>query len=201
MKYLTVGTRELREDLLYKIEDIEDISHIKPRGGLWLTKQYDDCKTFNEWVDYIIENPRILCLKNKSPYIFTQPCSLVTLKEDAKVFNLNTMDKFKELIRKYPYENTKFSYEELSKDYDGIYVDIHGVIRDEKREKIVDQFRRFSIDSLILFNLDCIDYYQSGNIEIEPFDLEFPTYDYYYEINIEDERKRVIKPKTKVLKR
>ena len=41
VKYLTVGTKELKADMLYGIEDLEDIGIIKPRGGLWLTKYYD----------------------------------------------------------------------------------------------------------------------------------------------------------------
>lgn len=199
MKYLTVGTKELKADMLYGIEDLEDIGIIKPRGGLWLTKYYDDTPNYNEWVDYMIEHPSILCYKNKEPNIFVQQCALVTLKKDTKIFVLDTPEKHKYLIDNYPYNKAKFSYEDLSADYDGIYVRPHEITKNDNNETTREKFNRFSIDSLILFNLDCIDYYQSGIVDIEPFDVEFPEYDYcnrYYEIKIEATKKKVDTRKT-----
>ncbi len=193
MKYLTVGTRELKEELLYPVEDIEDPSTYKPRGGLWLTEQYDDCPTYNRWVDYILEHPNIFYIKNTSKNIWQQPCSLVSLRQDSKIFLLDSPEKHNYLLENYPYKNIKFSYEDLSQHYDGIFVDLLNVRNLRKDIITYEKYDKFSINSLILFNLNCIDYYQSGIVDIEPFEMEMNYFDYYYEIKIEDTKKKVLK--------
>ena len=54
MKYLTVGTNEIRDDLFRNIENTESI---KPRGGLWLTQYDERIKDYNHWVDFILMHP------------------------------------------------------------------------------------------------------------------------------------------------
>jgi len=212
MKYLTVGTKELKNNMLYEVEDVENFNALKPRGGLWLSEQNENL-TYNRWIDYLIEHPYTLRRKSKNNEIFIQPCTLVSLKEVAKIFRLETPEQYAYLINNYPHNSgKKFSYEDLSVDYDGIFVNIDTLTRLTSDWVLKENLDRFSINSLILFNLDCIDYYQSGEVHINPFKLEDDE-DYYYdlknnlaeynyEIKIEDEKKKIeIKNNDKTKKR
>ena len=110
MKYLTVGTSEIRDDLFVKPEDTIATS-VKPRGGLWLTQYHDE--RYNEWVDYILEDPVVLYYKSKGHSIWEQPCSLVTLKETANIFVLDSKESLDYLKQNYPLDDDKFSYEQI----------------------------------------------------------------------------------------
>ncbi len=183
MKYLTVGRDELTT-----VRKVEDTETIKPRGGLWLTKYENE--HYNEWVDYILEDTVALVYKSRGSSIWKQPCSLVTLKESANIFTLNDADSLSFLKDRYPQVDNKFSYSELSKDYDGIYVDMYKLLM-----KVDDsRFYKFGVNSLILFNFDCIDYYQSGMVDIEPFDYEYGYCETVnYEIKCNDAKKRILR--------
>ena len=184
MKYLTVGTNEIKSELFKSIEDTETI---KPRGGLWLTKYENE--HYNEWVDYILEDTIALVYKSKGDSIWRQPCSLVTLSESANLFTLNNKDSFEFLKNNYPLDDNKFSYSEISHKYDGIYVDMYKLLLEVNDPRIY----KFGVNSLILFNLDCIDYYQSGVVDIEPFDYEYGCCEMTnYEIKYDSVKKRIL---------
>ena len=124
MQYLTVGTREITQELFMNVEDTDKES-IKPRGGLWLTRydsQFDD---YNEWVDYMIANPVTLYYKSRNYSMWEQPCSLVTLHDNANIYQLNGQENFDYLRTNYPLANDKFSYEQISHVYDGMFVDMY----------------------------------------------------------------------------
>lgn len=192
MKYLTVGTSEITRDLFKKVEDTE-ATNMKPRGGLWFTKYDESYSNYNEWVDYIIENPTVLYYKSKGHSIWQQPCSLVTLKEPAKLFYLNSKDSLNHLRNNYPLEDRKFSYEAISQVYDGLFVDMYGLLSDIEDDETRSRIYKFGVDSLVLFNLDCIDYYQSGVVLIEPYDFEYAKYEgTTYEIKYDNVKKRIL---------
>ena len=187
MKYLTVGTNEIREDLFRNIEDTESI---KPRGGLWLTEYDEDIKDYNRWVDFILMHPNVLFYKTKDCSPWIQPCSIVSLSDDTKLFSLDSVEKLEYLMHHYPLVEERFSYQDLSRDYDGIYIDLCR-FSDSKK---MNEFSTFGVSSFILFHLNCIDYYQAGNVIIEPFDFEDGlNFDRYYQIEYSHVKKKVLK--------
>ncbi len=152
---------------------------------------------YNEWVDYMLEDSNTFYFKSLNYSIWEQPCSLVALKEDANILVLDSREKLDRLRQKHPLANDKFSYEAISNMYDGIIVDMNKLlyngdtVSDDKTRR---QINRFGVNSLILFNLDCIDYYQSGVVSIEPFDFEYGYNEgTSYTINIEDTKKKILK--------
>ena len=186
MKYLTVGTSEIENELFRNVEDTEP-SNIKPKGGLWLTKYYSD--RYNEWVDYILEDPVALYYKSRGNSIWEQPCSLVTLNDSANILMLDNKEIFEYLKKNYPLADDKFSYEAISHIYDGIYVDMYKLLHVVNDPRLY----KFAVNSLVLFNLDCIDYYQSGVVNIEPFDYECGFCEApIYEIKCDDVKKKTL---------
>ena len=190
MKYLTVGTREITKELFRPIEDVN--GSIKPRGGLWLTEYNELYNSYNDWVDFLISNPVVFFYKSRNYSMWEQPCSLVTLKENANIFYLQSKENLEYLINNYPLDN-KFSYQEISYVYDGVFIDIFKLIREIDDYQLRKQLICFDVNSLILFNLDCIDYYQKGIVIIKPFDYEYGDSEpSHYEINIENEKCQII---------
>ena len=125
--------------------------------------------------------------KNRGTSIWEQPCSVVTLTENARIFKLDGQESLTHLNEKYAW-----SYDLLSKDYDGMFVHVLGLIGDVSDAKLREQILRFGVDSLILFNLSCIDYYQSGIVAIEPFDYEYGDLEMTsYEIKYDNTKRRV----------
>lgn len=191
MEYLTVGTNEIRKDLFIPVKENE-MDNFKPNGGLWLTEYDEQFKNYNVWVDYLIDNPDILFYKNKSKNIWEQPCSLVTLKENTNIYILETNNNYSYLKNNYSLDDKRFSYELLAHKYDGIYVDILKLIKDTRDENALRMIRQFAVSSLVLFNVDCIDYYRSGYVLIEPFDFEYYMYESAgYEINYDKVKKKI----------
>ena len=190
LKYLTVGTSEITRERFMNIEDTEG-ANIKPRGGLWLTKYHNE--GYNEWVDFLLEDPTTFYYKSKGHSIWEQPCSLVTLNESANIYTLKDNDGLTFLKKNYPLHDDKFSYEAISRLYDGIYVDMYQLLMNVDSDTRMRLYK-FGVNSLILFNLDCINYYQSGIVDIEPFDFE---YEYnegtIYQIKCDNIKKRILK--------
>ena len=191
MKYLTVGTNDITYKLFRKIEDTDD-SSMKPRGGLWLTEY--NSKNYNDWVEFIINDPVVFYYKSRHYSMWKQPCSLVTLKDDVNLFNLSNKSDLNYLIERYPLGNQKFSYQQISDYYDGIFINMYDLLYGIKDDEIRKNIFKFGVNSLILFNLDCIDYYQSGIVSIQPFDFEYGTgEDTNYEIIYDNEKKKILK--------
>ena len=191
MKYLTVGTREITRELFKPVEDID--GSIKPRGGLWLTEYNELYKNCNDWVDFLINNSVVFFYKSRNYSMWEQPCSLVTLNERANIFELKTGKDLQYLVSNYPLNN-RFSYQEISRIYDGIFIDMVRLLREVNDYQICRELFKFDVNSLILFNLDCINYYQPGTVSIEPFNYEYgdgvvPN----YEINIENVKKKILR--------
>lgn len=195
MKYLTVGTKNIREEEFRKIEDTDFKNSMKPVGGMWFTEFDNHLKNYNSWVDFMLSRPYLLFyksqLRNDNPFV--QPCSVVSLKSDINLYVLHNDQTLDYLMKCFP-KNGKFSYEDLSNYYDGIYVNLHNLFLGKYDMNVLKKFSSFDVSSLVLFNLDCIDYYQSGDVFIDPFDyesgVEFPE---GYEIKINDVKKKILK--------
>ena len=197
MKYLTVGTDEIRRDLFRNVETTELADSMKPAGGMWFS-EYNKSGS-NEWVRFMMNHIYIWFYKNNNIRVngyvdpFAKPCSLVSLKNDVHLYTLHNSQSLDYLMKYFP-ANGKFSYEELSKYYDGIYVDLNRLfsLKDYDND-ILKKFSSFGISSLVLFNLDCIDYYNSGKVILEPFDYEVGERPQNYEIKIDDTKKKILK--------
>ena len=190
MKYLTVGTRKITKELFRPVEDVN--GSIKPRGGLWLTEYNELYNSYNDWVDFLINNSVVFFYKSRKYSMWEQPCSLVTLKANANIFYLQSRENLDYLINNYSLDN-KFSYQEISHIYDGVFINMFKLIQEIDNYQLCKQLFSFDVNSLILFNLDCIDYYQKGTVNIEPFDYEYGDSELsHYEINIENERCQVV---------
>ncbi len=202
MQYLTVGRSELKG--VRPVENNYEPSSLKPLGGLWLTKY--ETERYNSWIDYLLGEMELFYFKSRNHSIWRQPCSVVMLKENANLLSLSNHDELVSLSEKYPlvgnehlrveslYDSSKkFSYEDISKLYDGIYFNLSELLLSEKDNAIYNMLYKFSVSSLVLFNADCIDYYQSGVVMIEPFDFE---YEYNegttYEIKLDSEKKKIL---------
>lgn len=166
MEFANVGTDVLRREYMNAIIDTEKV--IKPAGGLWCTDFIDS--KYIPWLDYMLSEPKIFFRKSPIDNPFSQDAVFVKVNKNAKIFQLSGNDQY-HLFR----EQYGLSYERLSEDYDGVYVDLVRCFGDSYEERMT-HFNLFSISSLILFNLDVIDSYRRAKLEIEPFD-----YDYEYE--------------------
>lgn len=204
MKYFNFGIDEIREDKFNPIDNTQKIDDIKPIGGLWVTKHDEEQTDFNKWIDFVLyENKHLFFYKyNKANKLvnWNQPCSLITLKEKTNLFEVTDIDKYNYLLKKYPYDNNRFSYKDLSKNYDGLYIEPNRINRRKLDYDTINRIRKFGIDSLVLFNLNCIDYYQKGTVSIEPFEYECDFDSPYcdldepcYKINISNEKKKILK--------
>ena len=193
-KYLTVGTKKIEEGLFRSVQDTALTNSMKPKGGLWLTEYNEDIQNYNHWVDFMLMHPNILFYKNKDGSVWEQPCSIVTLQDAANILFLDSKEQLDYLMKNYPYNQDKFSYEKLSQYFDGIFVDLGNLVHGRSGFDVWQKFSSFGVSSLVLFNLSCIDYYYSGDILIEPFDFENSSYhDRYYDINYQRDKKKVLK--------
>ncbi len=180
MKYLSVGTNYIGD--LY-FQKIQNGNGFKPYGGLWATKQEEGSVEYNEWIDYLCQHPYLLFYKGQNN-MFNQPAVFLTLKNNANIFNIDDQRKIDFIIKKYPDNHGWINYEKLSKDYDGIYIDL-SKIENMFQKETIDKLQEYCVSTLVLFNSSCISYYQKACVEFETTDI----YDYRglrnYFINIE----------------
>ena len=188
-KYLTVGTDKIDKDMFVTISDVNAHSMIKPSGGLWLTEFNTDYPNYNCWIDFLLHsNCNVLFHKSIGNDPFKQPCCVVSLKDEANIYKLDSEDSYRYLINNYSNGNGGFSYEKMSHDYDGIFVNLNSMSYEMR-----NRFRSFDVNSLILFKFECIDYYYSGVVDIDPFDpsdiLSVESFDYVIKW---DDKKRYV---------
>lgn len=184
MKYLSVGLTNIYRELFLDIKNGKDA---KFSGGIWATEQLENIDRYNPWVDYILSNPYILFYKN---LLNKDSLSgvLITLKDDAKIFNLKHKSDLEFLKTNYPSNNGWIDFETLSKDYDAIYVNVF-YLKNELDKEEADIINTFAVSSLTIFNADAISYYQKAYILIDK-GLAFNKYELpTYKIIISDEKK------------
>ena len=169
-KYLSVGTNIISNDLFREIHNSVNKKSIKPSGGFWMTEFNPNLPAYNCWLDYIFERHiHLLFYKNKGVNPFKQPCSVVSLKKEAKIYNLSSADEYMYLLNNYGDDNNIINFEKLANNYDGIFVNLLSLNRCLKEEDS-SLFSSFSVNTMLLFNVDCIDYYYAGTVDIENFD-------------------------------
>lgn len=177
-EYVTIGTKNIAEDIFRKILRPLDINFYKPNGGLWSSEFISRIYCISEWHDYLLyEDQETASYKN------INAGAIFTLKNNAKILNIDSEEKIIELSQKYPswhyilthYDNPKLNiidFEALSKDYDGVEVSINKLGYNEPGLT----FSSWSVNTLLLFNLNCIEKYQSIDIEVSLFNYDKRPY-------------------------
>lgn len=177
-EYVTIGTKNIAEDIFRKILRPLDINFYKPNGGLWSSEFISRIYCISEWHDYLLyEDQETASYKN------INAGAIFTLKNNAKILNIDSEEKIIELSQKYPswhyilthYDNPELNiidFETLSKDYDGVEVSINKL----GYNKPGLTFNSWSVNTLLLFNLNCIKKYQSVDIEVSLFNYDKRPY-------------------------
>lgn len=177
-EYVTIGTKNIAEDIFRKILRPLDINFYKPNGGLWSSEFISRIYCISEWHDYLLyEDQETASYKN------INAGAIFTLKNNAKILNIDSEEKIIELSQKYPswhyilthYDNPELNiidFEALSKDYDGVEVSINKL----GYNKPGLTFNSWSVNTLLLFNLNCIEKYQSIDIEVSLFNYDKRPY-------------------------
>lgn len=177
-EYVTIGTKNIAEDIFRKILRPLDINFYKPNGGLWSSEFISRIYCISEWHDYLLyEDQETASYKN------INAGAIFTLKNNAKILNIDSEEKIIELSQKYPswhyilthYDNPELNiidFENLSKDYDGVEVSINKL----GYNKPGLTFNSWSVNTLLLFNLNCIEKYQSVDIEVSLFNYDKRPY-------------------------
>ena len=186
MQYLSVGTNELQPNKFKSIKN----GNPKPSGGLWTTQYNPNYTTYNEWVDYLARHPYILFYKENYINPFLIPAVVISLQDDALIFKLSTKYQLDFLKTYYKSLDNWIDFEKLSHDYDGLYIDIYNLTRELSKDE-VNKINSYSVNSLILFNLNCIKFYEKAKIEITPYDFEYENHFINYNISKEEEPKKV----------
>lgn len=177
-EYVTIGTKNIAEDIFRKILRPLDTNFYKPNGGLWSSEFISKIYCISEWHDYLLyEDQETASYKN------INAGAIFTLKSNAKILDIDSEKKIIELSQKYPSwhyilthcENPELNiidFEALSKDYDGIEVSINKL----GYNKPGLTFNSWSVNTLLLFNLNCIEKYQSVDIEVSLFNYDKRPY-------------------------
>ena len=177
-EYVIIGTKNIAEDIFRKILRPLDINFYKPNGGLWSSEFISRIYCISEWHDYLLyEDQETASYKN------INAGAIFTLKNNAKILNIDSEEKIIELSQKYPswhyilthYDNPELNiidFETLSKDYDGVEVSINKL----GYNKPGLTFNSWSVNTLLLFNLNCIEKYQSVDIEVSLFNYDKRPY-------------------------
>ncbi len=165
-EYISVGTDKFTHELMQSpvANIIKDSS--KPIGGVWATVDTGNIDS-NFWLRHISERN----LWNKfSQDIYSDKTSAVffKLKDTAKIFYLKSYQDFLDLQAKYPIitdlkgsKNLLINYHELAKEYDGLLFSDDILFSDYKHNY---HFLDWSVESLVIFNLDCVEYVRQSEI-------------------------------------
>lgn len=189
-EFMMVGAPIITKEIFRKVLMPLDNYSFKPSGGFWSSPFLGNLG-ISDWYTYLQDASSIARYKDLNQ------STIFTLKDDAKILIIDTFEKILELAQKYPSyhhiqgfyneittTNTIFDFSKLSQDYDGIYIDYDKFMCQNKT--IV--FDKLSVNSLLLFNLDCIKEYKTTPI----------TFDIYNPYSFPYIKKDEIKPPQKV---
>lgn len=176
-EYIMIGfpiiTRELFRSLLRPLDNYD----FKPNGGFWASEYNEDAGNISEWCSYLSDADSIARKKD------TKHGVIFTLKENARILKISTEEDIINLAKKYPSyhhllnyykdypteSNLSFDFEELEKEYDAVYVDYNNIQTKTKN----NSFYSWSVNTLLILNLDCIKEYRS--VEIGKTNYGFQT--------------------------
>lgn len=173
--FIMIGASIISRDIFRTILRPLNNYGFKPEGGLWASEYQNNIYNISEWLTYLTYEARSI-----AGYKDINNSVIFTLKEDSKILTINNFKQVLELATKYPSihqqlgyfsnitpRNTIFDFEKLKNDYDGIYIDC----RYFNNQFETDVFDTVKVNSLLLFNLDCIKEYKTAPII---FDIDNP---------------------------
>lgn len=150
-KWLTIGIEEISDILWNNPQNQHDN---KPFGGLWASPYIEHGQyksAWDKWCTYEMPNR----VKNYGV--------LFELKEDSKIYTIDSADDLKELLSKYENKQsllygtiTSFAiidFEALAKDYDGVFLTNKGQCDTRFSQP---SLYGWDVESLVLLNKDCI---------------------------------------------
>jgi hypothetical protein len=186
MEYVNIGTDKLLSE--YFICPMNSDKKLKPAGGLWTTSYCSPY--FNEWIDFLIQNPDYYGRYIQPGDPFRMTGAIVSIKSNARIFNIRDLESFSELANKY-----NFDFERVALDYDGIYVEpyhLTGINSSVAKE----MGRLFAVKTLSLFDLSIIESYRKVLFSIDNFDY---TSDYGNDVSyegLEETEKQLVVPES-----
>lgn len=193
MNYLSIGTNYISKNLF---QPIKNGNGYKPYGGIWATIHNKEYINYNEWMDHILLNPYILFnIYKENPLEI--PAVYITLNNNSNIFTLNSKETLTYLLNNYPL-NDWINFEKLSKNYDGIYINILELARCTTKEQF-NKLLSYSVNTLILFNPECINYYQKTTIKINTTDFNPASLEMGYTININDKKEIIEKENIEII--
>lgn len=177
-KYIMVGAPIITKEIFRNVLRPLNNHGFKPSGGFWASQHISNICNISDWYTYLLDASSIARYKN------INESTIFTLKGNANILLIDTKEKILELAKKYPsyhhilgyYDqitdiNTIFDFEKLSRDFDGIYVDYNAIFNTFEQSKRTIVFDSWSVNTLLLFNLDCIKEYQTVPIV---YDIDNP---------------------------
>lgn len=167
-KYIMIGapiiTKEIFRNILRPLNNYS----FKPSGGFWACKYIHNISNISEWLTHLKNYDNGI-----APYKNITQSTIFTLKENAKILTIDSAEQILELAEKYPSyhyilgyhreitnSNTMFSFEKLAKDYDGIYINFD-YFNNQLKTNVFESIR---VNSLFIFNIDCIEEFQQAPI-------------------------------------
>lgn len=173
-QYITIGNPIISKDLFRNILRPLDNFSFKPTGGLWASEFISNFNKISPWYDYLKEAKSITTYMLR--YKDLKLASIFTLKENANILIIDSVNQILELSKKYPSyhhiltnnNNIIFDFEEISRKYDGIYLNYNNLLY----QTTINTFDSWNVNTLLIFNLDCIKEYQTVkiNIDFEDYD-------------------------------
>lgn len=173
-QYITIGNPIISKDIFRNILRPLDNFSFKPTGGLWASEFISNFNKISPWYDYLKEAKSIATYMLR--YKDLKLASIFTLKENANILIIDSVNQILELSKKYPSyhhiltnnNNIIFDFEEISRKYDGIYLNYNNLLY----QTAINTFDSWNVNTLLIFNLDCIKEYQTVkiNIDFEDYD-------------------------------
>lgn len=173
-QYITIGNPIISKDIFRNILRPLDNFSFKPTGGLWASEFISNFNKISPWYDYLKEAKSITTYMLR--YKDLKLASIFTLKENANILIIDSANQILELSKKYPSyhhiltnnNNIIFDFEEISRKYDGIYLNYNNLLY----QTTINTFDSWNVNTLLIFNLDCIKEYQTVkiNIDFEDYD-------------------------------
>ena len=173
-QYITIGNPIISKDIFRNILRPLDNFSFKPTGGLWASEFISNFNKISPWYDYLKEAKSIATYMLR--YKDLKLASIFTLKEYSNILIIYSVNQILELSKKYPSyhhiltnnNNIIFDFEEISRKYDGIYLNYNNLLY----QTTINTFDSWNVNTLLIFNLDCIKEYQTVkiNIDFEDYD-------------------------------
>lgn len=166
IEFLVMGIKEIIPSKFEEIKNRSLNALCKPNGGLWGCPVNSEGQYLSDWIKF--------CSLNAPDWI-SRNCVKFKLKEDSNILVINSRDSLLNLLTIYnrvieipeslkvlqnAYNDSYIDFESLSKDYDGFYLDFDWfkdfIFSDEDGLRYRYLFSLWDVNSILLFNLDCV---------------------------------------------